>query len=275
MHCHRRDLLRLGAAGLTIAVVSPAFAIDTKPQVTIKTRAAEISVTVDDDLKAHPGLRDNLLAEGRRWADQQRAEAEKAYRENPGNFAGDRRWTAEREYTPRSLVSRYVSVVRTDSSYEGGAHPNTYIDTILWDRDARKRISIRPFLKESADNGPTMKALAKLVRTAVAREKIDRGAVEDGDDKLTPEELAEKDHFIVEGVLPTLLKLGPVTLAPSTVAGKSSGFTFHFQPYAVGPYAEGSYLAFVEWRALAPFLPPEGVSLFAGERPPGDDDQNR
>ena len=33
------------------------------------------------------------------------------------------------------------------------------------------------------------------------------------------------------------MKIGPVTLAPSTAAGKSSGLTFHYAPYAVGAYA--------------------------------------
>ena len=50
-----------------------------------------------------------------------------------------------------------------DGTYTGGAHPNTRIDTILWDRDARKRISIRPFFIETADNGPTMNAMRRGV----------------------------------------------------------------------------------------------------------------
>ena len=66
-----------------------------------------------------------------------------------------------------------------------------------------------------------------------------------------------------------------MTLAPSTVAGKSSGLTFHYPPYAVGPYAEGEYVAFVPWETLKPFLTPEGAKIFAGARPKGDDDGQR
>ena len=50
---------------------------------------------------------------------------------------------------------------------------------------------------------------------------------------------------------PKLLKIGTVTLTPSTEAGKSSGLTFHYPPYAVGPYAEGEYVAFVPWESLS------------------------
>jgi len=53
-----------------------------------------------------------------------------------------------------------------------------------------------------------------------------------------------------------------VTLAPSTVSGKSSGLTFHYPPYAVGPYAEGEYVAFVPWETLKPYLTPEGAKIF-------------
>jgi hypothetical protein len=253
-------------------VVTAAIA---RPQISSVTRAATITVEVAEALARHPGLVDNCLTEGKRWAEKNRAEADKARRDDPADFAGGRKWSLEREYSLRSVVARYVSVVRSDYSYTGGAHPNTNVDTILWDREARKRISIRPFLKESSDNGVTMTAMAKLVRLAVAREKIARGLgdAEAGKEAVTPEEYLAQDSFIADGVQPTLLKLGPVTLAPSTVANKSSGFTFHFSPYAVGAYAEGPYTVFVPWTELKPYLSPTGAALFGGERPEGDNTQ--
>lgn len=254
----------LAAAVLTSAALAAA-----KPQVSYKSKQAEITVTVDEAFHKHPGLFDNLLAEGRRWADEQRADVRDTLRQMPEAF--EQPWTLARDYAQRSVVGRYVSVVRTDDTFTGGAHPNTGIDTILWDRDARKPVSIRPFFTETADNGPTMIAMAKLVKLAVAREKIARGAAEGDDGKpMTPEALAEQDSFINDGVKPTLLELGPVTLAPSTRAGKSAGLTFHFSPYAVGPYAEGTYTAFVPWAQFKPYLSAQGAALFAGERPEGD-----
>jgi hypothetical protein len=44
-----------------------------------------------------------------------------------------------------------------------GAHPNSDVNTILWDKAGGKRISIRPFFTETGDNGPTMKAMQKAV----------------------------------------------------------------------------------------------------------------
>jgi len=145
----------------------------------------------------------------------------------------------------------------------GGAHPNTDVNTILWDTTVKKRISIRPFFTETADNGPTMTAILKSVIASLKIEKKKRDATE----------AADAEWF--KSLEPKLLKIGAVTLAPSTKAGKSSGLTFHYPPYAVGPYAEGQYVAFVPWEALKPHLSPEGMQVFGGQRPQGDDDSTR
>jgi hypothetical protein len=134
------------------------------------------------------------------------------------------------------------------------------VNTILWDKSATKRISIRPFFTETADDGPTMKAMVKAVIVSLSAEKKKRDT----------SETATAEWY--KDLKPTLLKIGAVTLAPSTVSGKSSGLTFHYPPYAVGPYVEGEYVAFVPWETLKPYLTPEGVSVFGGARPKGDDD---
>ena len=107
-----------------------------------------------------------------------------------------------------------------------------------------------------------MKAMRKAVIASLNVEKKKR----DTSDTATAE--------WYKGVEPKLLKIGAVTLAPSTEAGKSSGLTFHYPPYAVGPYAEGEYVAFVPWETLKPYLTPEGTKIFGGARPKGDDDEH-
>ena len=61
-----------------------------------------------------------------------------------------------------------------------------------------------------------------------------------------------------------------MTLAPSSEPNKSSGLTFHFSPYMVGPYAEGPLSAFVPWSAFKDHLSAEGAALFGGTRPDAD-----
>jgi hypothetical protein len=250
--------LTIVLAGVALAV--PSLAADPKPNATIKNKNVETSIFLDDKIKADTALSADCLAEGRKWIDKNAAEAAASRKQDPQMFRNGP-WTMERKYETRSVVDgRYVSIVRSDYTDAGGAHPNRDVDTILWDATARKRISIRPFFTETADNGPTMKALLNGVIASLNVEKKKRDATE----------TATAEWY--KGLEPKLLKIGAVTLAPSTVSGKSSGLTFHYPPYAVGPYTEGEYVAFVPWEILKPYLTPEGAAIFAGARPKGDDD---
>jgi hypothetical protein len=251
-------------AAATFAVVlsfASARADDLKPDASIKTRAIEASVFLDARIKTDPALAADCLAEGKTWMDKNAADAASSMKQDP-QFFKDGGWAFERKYSVRSVIAdRYVSVVRTDFMDTHGAHPNTDVNTILWDKAEHKRISIRPFFKETADNGPTMTAMLKAVIESLKIEKKKR------DSSAT----ATAEWF--KGLEPKLLKIGAVALAPSTDLGKSSGLLFYFPPYAVGPYVEGGYVAFVPWETLKPFLSSEGVRIFDGARPKGDVDE--
>jgi hypothetical protein len=53
----------------------------------------------------------------------------------------------------------------------------------------------------------------------------------------------------------------------------ASGLTFHYSPYDVGPYVEGTYTVFVPWTAFRQYLSPQGATLFGGERPKSDEEK--
>lgn len=241
-----------------MALWSPLHAADPQPDASLKNKIVEANVFLDDKIKGDPALAADCLAEGKKWLDKNSAEAAKEKKEDPQLFS-DGGWSFERKYSIRSVVAdRYVSIVRDDYLDTRGAHPNTDVNTILWDKAEHKRISIRPFFTETADGGPTMTAMQKAIIASLKAEKKRRDSGE----------TATAEWF--KSVEPKLLKIGAVTLAPSTLAGKSSGLTFDYPPYAVGPYAEGQYVAFVAWETLKPYLTPEGQRIFGGARPKGD-----
>jgi uncharacterized protein DUF3298 len=263
---HFKDLRAPACVIMLIALACFAFcgaarAADPKPDFVIKNKLIDASVLLDDKIKADPALEADCLSEGKRWAEKNRAEAETSRQQDPVMFR-DGAWSFERKYDIRSVVGgHYVSIVRSDYMNTGGAHPNSDVNTILWDATAKKRISVRPFFTETADGGPTLKAMQTAIIASLKAEKKRRDV----------EETTEMDWY--KGVEAKLLKIGAVTLAPSTEANKSSGLTFHYPPYAVGPYAEGGYVAFVPWDKLKPYLTPEGAAIFGGARPKADDDQ--
>jgi hypothetical protein len=240
--------------------IRPALATEPKPDFTIKTKSIDTNVTLDAKIKADAALAADCLTEGKAWAAKNSADADKERKQDPQMFRNGA-WSMERKYETRSVVDgHYVSIVRSDYMDTGGAHPNSDVNTILWDSSINKRISIRPFFTETSDNGPTLKTMVKDVITSLNTEKKKRDT----------SETATAEWY--KDLKPTLLKIGAVTLAPSTVSGKSAGLTFHYPPYAVGPYAEGEYVAFVPWESLKPYLTPEGIKIFGGDRPKGDDD---
>jgi hypothetical protein len=250
---------RIGLFGAVACLAAnAALASDAKPDAAIKNKNVEASVFLDDKIKGDAALSADCLAEGKKWIDKNVADAAASRKEDPVLFRGGR-WSFERKYTVRSVIDgHYVSIVRSDYMDTGGAHPNSDVNTILWDSGAKQRISIRPFFAETADSGPTMKAMLNAVSASLNIEKKTRGS----------SETATAEWY--KGLEPKLLKIGAVTLAPSTVSGKSSGLTFHYPPYAVGPYAEGEYVAFVPWETFKPYLTPEGMKIFAGARPNDD-----
>jgi hypothetical protein len=263
-----RNAAFITSAGIGLACAIACFAslniafaaAEPKPDFAIKTKSIDTSVSLDANIKADAALAADCLAEGKAWAAKNSADADKERKQDPQMFRNGP-WSMERKYEMRSVVDRrYDSIVRSDYMDTGGAHPNSDVNTILWDSAANKRISIRPFFTETADGGATMKAMVKAVLASLTAEKKKRDAGE----------TADNEWF--KSVEPKLLKIGAVTLAPSTVSGKSSGLTFHYPPYAVGPYAEGEYVAFVPWETLKPYLTPEGAKIFGGARPKGDDD---
>lgn len=251
---------RFGAVLIATLGLTSFAAAEEKPALAIATKSIEASITIDAALKAHPGLYNNLLAEGRRELPKWRAEADKERKSAPDIFQDGRRFSHERTYSQRSAIGRYVSVLRSDYFNGLGAHPNSNGNTILWDTETRKRVSIRPLFTETADNGPTLKNLAKAIRAALAEVKRSRDI---------PVKDPETDESLA-AVTPKLLGIGAVALAPSTETAKSAGLLFYFSPYAVGGYAEGAYTAFVPWTEFKSDLSPAGAALFGGERPTGD-----
>lgn len=246
-----------GALLLTLSCTF-SLAADQKPDISLKAKYTEVTVSFDDAIKADAPLLKYLTAASKTWASKTLKELV-AQRKDMNDLPADirnRPWSSERGYTQDALVAdRYVSIIRGEFSYTGGAHPNHGSDTLLWDKQAGRMISIRPFFTELADGGPAMTAIRNAVVADLKIEKKKR----DSDNP---------DMSLVDALEPKLLTIGPVSLAPSTVAGKSAGLTFHYSPYAVGSYAEGDYTAFVPCETLKPFLSAEGTAIFGGARLP-------
>lgn len=251
----------LAALLLAADLCQPARAANQpKPVVAVEIKAIEGGVTVDPKLKAYPALYNRLVAAGKTALAKARVDAEHDLKDMPDQFSNGRRYSYWRSYDVRSIIGRYVSILFSEDTYTGGAHPNHVIDTLLWDAKAGKMINIRPFFRETASNGPTMRLLSRRIRQAVAVEKRKRGI---------PVANSNTDEWL-SSIKPKITEIAGIALAPSTEPGKSSGLVDYFSPYAVGSYAEGGYTVFIPWTAFKTRLSPTGIALFGGVRPRSD-----
>lgn len=243
------------AAVSAIAVFSNAFAADGESEIyTAKKPYVEIEVIVADSLKAYRKLYEHLVAEGKKFGEESERDTAGQWREHK-DFFRNMAYSFDRGYRLQAAAGKYVSVEISESQYTGGAHPNHEIDTLLWDRELERRADFKTFFIDTENNSPAMTALAKLVKDAVIAEKKTHDVpVEDGD-------------IWFKEWKPEFEIFGAPGLAPSTEAGKSSGVTFDFSPYAVGAYVEGSYTVFIPAEKIAPYMTPEAQALFGGERP--------
>jgi hypothetical protein len=242
----------------------PLFALgeEEKPVLVAKTSYVEIEVSIEKELRAYPQLFSMLFADGKKYADQTRKEAHDAWLADRPSFR-DHPWTFDRSYRLRVAAGPYVSVLIDSGEYSGGAHPNSLLDTLLWDNGPNRHAYMQTLFRETAKDGPTATALAKLVRDAVIAEKKKRDI---------PIDDPANDPWL-EPIKPGFSTLCAPSLAPSTVAGHSSGITFHFSPYGVGAYVEGPYTLFVPFASLDSYLTDDAKKIFAGERPKSDEDE--
>ena len=223
--------------------------------VSSKSRAIEIKIEIDRRLRGDKRLYDSILSEAKRISAERRKEADKLFRQEKMMFRHGP-WSFERDYFFDAEAGPYISASALEYSYSGGAHPNHRTTTILWDRKRGQRVSIAELFRETKPGGPTVTALAALIREDVAKEKRERDVPVAGD--------LAKDEWIA-AIKSDLKTMGAPSLVASKDRGKAAGLDFHFSPYDVGAYAEGAYLAYIPWQKLEPFLTEQARALFGGE----------
>jgi len=205
------------------ALVTPADAA-APPGYEAKTQYADISLTLPDELKAHPDLHARLYAEEVRRL-RQFAEGAQGELTEAGAPSGDRKYENTVTLEAVAETPKLFSLKRTSFDYSGGAHPNTLTSGILWDKALKRQIGLADLFRKGADLTALDQALCSGLNTA-KRARVPDGASITFDSK----------PFACPRVAAT-----PFVLAPGAAPGKAAGLTFLIGPYQAGSYAEGPY----------------------------------
>ncbi len=208
------------------------------------TPDATVKLTLAPVIAAHPGLRFKLYQDGVRELTTFITEA----RNDHARLlkAGGKPQTYEHtiSWTITAATPRLLSAWETWYDYAGGAHPNSGSEGLLWDAADDREIARGDLFRPGADQARLDAALCEAVRRAKAERQ---GSV--GDSRTWPCPKWSESNYV---------------FAPSVIEGKLGGLIFLFDPYAIGPYAEGTYEVTVPLSAFKDALAPPYAVEFAG-----------
>lgn len=148
-------------------------------------------------------------------------------------------WTHAETVDVMGAAAAYRSLLTSFFYYTGGAHPNSHSESLLVEVNGADVLLLG--LEELFTTGSNW---LERVSTAVLA-----GLEQQGADAVTNGELSQL----------TATDLATFTLGPA-------GLSFHFDPYAVGPYVQGSFVVTVPYADLADLAAPGGaLEAFAAE----------
>ncbi|WP_428150553.1 DUF3298 domain-containing protein [Brevundimonas sp.] len=231
----------------TGAVVTPADAA-APMAFESKTPFAEVSLTLPVAIKTQPDLHARLYAAAVRDL-REFSEGAQADRTEAGGDEGMGAYDKSIEITPGAETGKLFSLIRTDSEYTGGAHPNSSFAAILWDKALKREVAAADLFTKSGD----LSALDIALCTAINAEKKKR------DPQADTVSLIGSDMW----KCPRAASI-PFVLAQGTMPGKAGGLVFLIGPYQVGPYSDGSYEVTVPQSAFRALLAPAYADEFAG-----------
>ena len=214
-----------------------------------KSPFAEVSLTLPVAIKAQPDLHARLYAAAVRDL-REFSEGAQADRTEAGGDEGVGAYNKSIEVTPGAETGKLFSLIRTDSEYTGGAHPNSSFAAILWDKALKREVAAADLFAKTGD----LSALDTALCAAINAEKRKR------DPQAQTVSLTGSDMW----KCPRASTL-PFVLATGTQPGKAGGLVFLIGPYMVGPYAEGTYEVTVPQSAFRSLLAPAYADEFGGE----------
>ncbi|GJL96575.1 MAG: hypothetical protein DHS20C06_03920 [Hyphobacterium sp.] len=161
--------------------------------------------------------------------------------------------TVETAFSGRGIIS----LVRTGHVYTGGAHPNQSVSAVLTRVESYRPVGLAELFSDTSVDSPAMTALFYAVyRELMALKRVRLGSDFD--------ETMERDTWL-SPLAANLEAFPDFSLIPNETGEAAAGLMFHFEPYAVGSYAEGGYDVVVPLSVFDRYLAPDWTEAFEGQ----------
>ncbi|WP_022698625.1 DUF3298 and DUF4163 domain-containing protein [Euryhalocaulis caribicus] len=221
------------------------------------TATIEIS-TPEEVLSRDRALYEQIFVEADAAAEHFKQTAEEGKADAEANDYPFRPYTREVEWAAPFDNGEIASLIGQVWEYTGGAHGNNYYDTLTWSFTESGLLVTSDFFVPNQETWDGLSAIAREKLLQAKRERFAeyREASEDVDPMWM--------DAIKDATAPEVSSFDLMTLVPSTEDGKAGGIKLYYPPYAVGPYAEGSYEIVLPQADIAQYIAPAYRDLFAG-----------
>jgi len=213
---------------------------------------AQVSLHLPEGVKQYPVLHTRLYDEGRAALEAFIATAHKERGEESADGIQDPAYYHAITWKITAQSPRLVSLYATEDDFEGGAHPNTTFQSVLWDKQASAVVPVNKLIKANADLSGVDAYICRQVEAERSRrsgEPTTQAASGFGCPKFA-------DSHIV--------------LMASGISGKIGAVDALYAPYEVGSYAEGPYEIRVPQTLLNGLINPDYADQFAGDATGGN-----
>jgi hypothetical protein len=169
--------------------------------------------------------------------------------------APPQQWQISITWSYTAKAGSLVSLLGVSEEYTGGAHPVQHFDTIIANPQTGERLTMPDVLLRERSPSPAMTIGICEALKAAKMKRIGSATIMD-------------DPIVcVGGNANAKTADAQIALAPSSEPGKFGGVYAYYEPYDVGPYAEGGYRLTVQQGVFAEDIRAQYRNLFAGEAP--------
>ncbi len=208
---------------------------------------AQVNLTLPEPIRLYPELHARLFGEAQTTLTAFMDQAHKDRAQNSADGIEEPPYYHSIVWKIAAQTPRLVSVFSEEDDYQGGAHPNHTIQTLLWDKTAKAEIATKRLFRDGADFRTIDTYLCHQIeaeRSKRAGEPVSQSGSGFGCPKFAESRLV---------------------LIPAAAGGKAGAIDALYAPYDVGPYAEGPYEIRVPQVMLGDVLAPEFADQFGGE----------
>ena len=235
---HKKD--KGSASNMPPATVAPLGYAKTDPD-------AQVSLTLPDPIKLYPELHTRLFNAGKQTLTDFIASAHKDRAEQSADGIEVPAYYHAINWKISAQSSRFLSLYAEEDDFQGGAHPNSTFQALLWDKSANDLINTGKIFATGADLSNVDTFVCKQIEAE--RSKRAGQPVSQANDGLECPKIADSRLILI----------------PSTVTGKIGAVDALFAPSEVAPYAEGPYEVRIPQQQLQGLIAPEFADQFAGD----------